>query len=52
MVRNYLVVYHALKTDEIKYKYFDTIENMKEFTKSLDKKHFKVLHKYGIKKVK
>jgi len=54
MKRNYLLVYHNKYTDEIKYQYFNTIDDMKDFIKVnlSNKKYWKTLHKYQIKEVK
>jgi hypothetical protein len=54
MKRNYLLVYHNKYTDEIKYRYFETKEDMKDFIKVnlSQRRYWKVLHKYEIKEVK
>lgn len=54
MERNYLLVYHNKFTDEIKYRYFQTIEDMKDFIRVnlRARRYWKVLHKYEIMEVK
>lgn len=54
MIRNYLLVYRNKFSDEIKYRYFITKEDMKDFISvNLSERRFwEVLHKYKIKEVK
>ena len=54
MVRNYLLVYEAKLTGEIIHRYFDELEDMNDFIKTQlnQKRYWKILHKYGIKKIK
>ena len=53
MKRNYLLVYHNKYTDTIEYRYFETIEDMKDFIKvNLNqKRYWKILHKYKIEEI-
>lgn len=53
MERNYLLVYQSKYTGEIKHRYFETTEDMKDFIKVNLSQHryWKVLHKYEIKEI-
>lgn len=53
MKRNYLLVYHNKYADIISYRYFETLEDMKDFIKvNLNqRRYWKILHKYKIKEV-
>lgn len=53
MIRNYLLVYKNKYTGEIKHRYFETIEDMKDFIKVdlNQKRYWKILHKYKIEEV-
>ena len=53
MVKNYLLVYHNKISDEIKYRYFETIDDMKDFIKInlSQKRYFKILGKYRLEEV-
>ena len=52
MKRNYLLVYHEIITDTIKYEYFETEEDMNNFINHIYSAKTEVLHKYQIKEVK
>lgn len=53
MKRNYLLIYQSKYTGEILRRYFETIEDMKDFIKMKlsQHKYWKVLHKYEIKEM-
>ena len=53
MERNYLLVYQNKHSGEVYHRYFETMEDMKDFVKVNigARKHWKVLHKYEIKEV-
>jgi len=54
MKRNYLLVYEYKNISTMQHRYFETIEDMKDFIKFnlIPKRHYKVLYKYEIKEVK
>lgn len=60
MKRNYLLVYSNWCGSQPLHRYFETLEDMKQFIKDLykvkrgdtSKRFWKVLHKYEIKEVK
>lgn len=60
MKRNYLLVYTNWCNAQPKHRYFETVEQMKDFIKELyevkkgntNHRYWKVLHKYEIKEVK
>lgn len=53
MNQNYMLVYHNKYSDEIKYHYFSTLEDMKDFIKVnlRARRYWKVLHKFEIKEI-
>lgn len=53
MKKNFLLVYHNKTSDKIVYKYFETLEDMKDYIKIniRQKRYFKILGKYKIKEV-
>jgi hypothetical protein len=53
MKQNYLLVYHNKTSDKIIYKYFETIEDMKNFitVNISNKKYWEILHKFEVKEI-